>query len=126
MATITLVTGLLLVVLGVGAYVFSGLASVTALIPAMFGAIIAACGGLAARPRWHNRSILAAAVVAILGVFGALGRIVPELFSADGVQWNLAAGTQVAMAVISLAFVVAWIVWLARRKKTGGAVRSDA
>lgn len=72
MGKVTLVFAGLLVLLGVGAYVLSGMKSVTALIPAFAGVILGACGALAvAKPGVRKHAMHAAVVVAALGLLAA-------------------------------------------------------
>jgi hypothetical protein len=85
MASFTVRVGLLLIVFGIASYVTTGGVSVTALIPSVFGALLAALGLVAVRQERARRHALhAAAVVAFLGLIGtasALGQL-PGL--ADG------------------------------------------
>lgn len=94
--------GAALVVLGIGAYVGSGADSVTALIPAFFGIVLA---GLGWAGRGEDRRALAmhiAAGVALLGFLGgAMGLAsLPALLSGDELDRPWAVATQSAMAII--------------------------
>lgn len=106
MAGATIGFGLTLVVLGVAAYFAGGRESVTAMIPAFLGVPIAACGFIALRMTRERPALLVAGALGALGVVGALGRIVSTIASGDSVDWNLAALTQVVMAVVCAALVV--------------------
>src|SRR5690606_41366867 len=90
MGAATIGFGLALIVLGVGAYLGSGRESATALIPAFFGLALAICGGLAFK--WPKPGVIAAMVVAALGLVGSLSRIVPALVGGEGFTLNLATG----------------------------------
>jgi hypothetical protein len=69
----TIAIGLLLMLLGVGSYLLTGGASLTALIPALFGLAIAGLGGLALASQGpHSRAQFGAILLAILGLLGSL------------------------------------------------------
>lgn len=108
--------GLTLVVLGGAAYFGSGMASATALIPAFFGVPIAACGLLAAKPARRTGPIVAAGVIALLGLGGSLSRIVPALTGGEGLELNLATGVQILMALLTAVLVLLIAVWFARSR----------
>lgn len=123
MAWIVIGFGSALVLLGIGAYVGSEMASVTALIPAFFGAAVLVCGVAASRPRWARGAVIGASAVAVLGVVGSLARIVPKVLRGEAVRLDLAAGTQIATAALCAALAIACVAWLVRRKpvERGGA-----
>ena len=71
MVRFTTAIGVALVILGVGAYVLTAAASITALIPAFVGVPLLACAAVA-RSATRRRAALAVAVaVALLGALGA-------------------------------------------------------
>lgn len=72
MTNVTLAVGAVLIALGVIAYVVTGFASLTALIPSALGLVIAVLGIIARRASAHQHAIHAALVVALLGVLGSL------------------------------------------------------
>jgi uncharacterized membrane protein len=72
MAKVTQLVGATLVVVGVVAYVATGFASVTALLPSLLGLVIAVLGVVAARVDAGQHAIHAALVVALLGLLGSL------------------------------------------------------
>ncbi len=72
MAKVTKLVGAILVVVGVVAYVATGFASVTALLPALLGLVIGVLGVVAARIDAGQHAIHAALVVALLGLLGSL------------------------------------------------------
>lgn len=76
MTNLTYTIGGILTALGVIAYVATGAASVTALIPAFVGAALLICAALAHRPALHRHSIHAALVLALLGAAGSLMNVV--------------------------------------------------
>lgn len=72
MATITILLGCVLILLGLAGYLLTGGASVTALIPAAFG-IVLAIAGLAARDeRRRKHAMHAAVLIALLGLLGTI------------------------------------------------------
>lgn len=111
MARITLFTGILLVLLGVGAYLVylpTSHSSPTALIPAAFGLLLLGLGWLGRSERWRMHAMHAAALVAVLGLAGSARGLLslPALLSGGEVARPGAVVAQSAMAVICLAFVV--------------------
>lgn len=72
MTTVTQIVGAVLVVLGVVAYVATGFASITALIPSALGLVMLILGLVARRASAHQHAIHAALVVALLGALGSL------------------------------------------------------
>ena len=104
--------GITLVVLGVGAYVLSDFASITALIPALFGVLIAILGVVGRQQTDWER--LAAYGIGLLAVFGVLGstRGIPDiiaLLTGETVESTIAAVSQGAMIVICLVLLAAVI-----------------
>lgn len=100
-----IVLGIVLVVLGIGAYVLSDFASVTALIPAFFGVLIAILGVVGRQQTDRRR--LAAYGIGLLAVLGVLGstRGIPDiiaLLTGESVESTIAAVSQGAMIVICL------------------------
>ncbi len=107
-----IVLGIVLVVLGIGAYVLSNFASVTALIPAFFGVLIAILGVVGRQQT--NRQRLAAYGIGLLAVLGVLGstRGIPDiiaLLTGESVESTIAAVSQGAMIVICLVLLAAVI-----------------
>src|SRR5690606_8963672 len=98
MGAATLGFGVGLIALGVAAYLGSGRESWTAMIPAIFGVGLAICGGVALK--WPKPGVIAAMVVAALGLVGSLGRIVPALAGGEGFTLSLATGVQLTMAIV--------------------------
>lgn len=76
MTRLTFGIGAALIVLGIVAYVATGAASVTALIPTFVGLLLLVCVALARRPALHRHSIHAALVIAVLGAVGSLMNVV--------------------------------------------------
>ena len=76
MTGLTLAIGGILTALGIIAYVVTGAASVTALIPTFVGLLLLVCAALARRPALRRHSIHAALVIAVLGAVGSLMNVV--------------------------------------------------
>jgi drug/metabolite transporter (DMT)-like permease len=73
MERITINGGVAMILLGVAAYVSSGFASLTAMIPAFFGIPIAALGWLAKDENKKKHAMHGMAVLALLGFLGSVG-----------------------------------------------------
>ena len=102
-----IICGILLVLIGIVGYVngqAAGRASVTALIPAFFGIVLAALG-LASQAKESLRKHLmhAAVVLALLGFIATAGRLLSRMSELTA---SPAVISQASMAIICLAFVV--------------------
>ncbi len=107
MPSIAIVHGALLILIGVLGYVYSvanNTASMTALIPAIIGVLIALLG-LGARSSENLRKHLmhAAVVIALLGFLAVAGRLIPRL---SELTFSVAVVSQIATALICFMFVV--------------------
>ena len=108
-STLGIVLGLALVVLGVAAYVLSDFASITALIPTVFGVLVVLLGVWGRRPGRQRLAVYGIGLLALLGVLGS-ARGIPDLIAlltGEPVESTIAAVSQGAMIVISLALLVA-------------------
>ena len=104
----SLIIGVGLVVLGIGAWVLTDFASITALIPAIFGILVV---GFASVGRETDRQRLGVYGIGSLGALTILGslRAVPEviaLASGETVDSTVAMASQGIMIVLGLALVV--------------------
>ena len=93
------------VLLGIGAYFVTGMQSMTALIPAIFGLLLAAAGAISLKNLKHGGHF--AALVGLLGFLGtarSLGKV-PALLSGEPVERAAAVGVQAVFAVLSVIFV---------------------
>ncbi len=113
MIRITILLGIVLLLLGLGAYGYAMTgeeASVTALIPAFFGGPILSLGLLAAQlPARRALLIHIAVVLAVLGLLGAARGLtsLPALITKpDEVARPAAVIVQSAMAVLCLVYVI--------------------
>jgi hypothetical protein len=107
---LSIVLGVALVALGVGAYVLSDFASVTALVPAIFGVLVAALGVVGHRRTDRRR--LAAYGIGLLAVFGVLGstRGIPDMIAlatGGAADSTVAVVSQGAMIVVCLVLLLA-------------------
>ena len=95
--------GLILIVLGVASYVLTGRTSVTALIPALFGAVLVVCALVARNEAARKHAMHAAVAVGLIGALAALGRGVPAAL--DGGATRPAVLSQLVMGVLLLIYV---------------------
>lgn len=107
MPTIAIVSGILLVLIGIIGYVFSivdGNTSLTAMIPAIFGACLIFLGALA-RGKENLRMHLmhCAVLIGLLGFLVPAWRIVSRI---GDIKVSLAILSQAAMSLICLVFVI--------------------
>ncbi|WP_440763881.1 hypothetical protein [Natronorubrum sp. DTA7] len=101
--------GIALVALGIGAYVLSDFASVTALIPAVFGVAIALLGVVGWQTDRQRLAIYGIGALALLGVLGS-ARGIPDviaLLTGGSVESTVAAVAQGSMILIGLVLLVA-------------------
>jgi hypothetical protein len=113
MTSLSLITGIALVTIGVIAYAVTGGASVTALIPALLGVLIGGAGIAAnCKPELRRHLLHGAMAVALLGALGSL-RGFALLPSVAGIA-------QVATLLVCATFVVAGVrSFIAARRSSG-------
>ena len=116
----SIVSGLALVVLGVGfylAYMGTPESHWTALIPAIIGLPIFLCGLVARNPEKRMMAAHIAATFGLLGALGGLGRAVPKLVSG---QVSSAVIASLLMGAICTIYVIACVQsFIAARKARG-------
>ena len=95
--------GLILIVLGVASYVLTGRTSITALIPAFFGAVFVICALVARNEAARKHAMHAAVAIGMVGMLAALVRGVPAAFRGDVTRPAVMA--QLAMAGLLLIYV---------------------
>ena len=103
MPTTTRYFGLILIVLGIASYMLTGRTSVTALIPAAFGAVLVICALIARSENARKHAMHAAVAVGLIGALAALGRGVPAAMAGDAMR--PAVLSQLIMGVLLLIYV---------------------
>jgi len=108
LANKTIATGVALIVLGLAGYFGAGAASLTALIPAAFGVVLAALGAAARNDARRKLAMHIAVVVGLIGFFGSVSGLLklPRLVAGDEVARPLAVVAQSVMALLTAYFVV--------------------
>jgi len=107
MPSTSIISGILLILIGILGYVFSlidGNTSVTALIPAAFGLLLVIFGFLAKSKENLRKHLMHAAVLV-----GLLGFLIPTIrlaSQASNIKVSLAVLSQAAMALVCLFFVI--------------------
>ncbi len=107
MAVTTIVFGLALMVLGVGSYLATDAVSVTALIPAFFGAVLEGLGWLALNERMRKHAMHAAVALGLVGFLATARGLLtlPALLSGADVARPAAVREQAAMAALMAIYV---------------------
>ena len=107
MASTTIALGVGLVILGLAGYFLSGAASLTALIPAVFGVALAVAGLIARDERKRKHAMHAAVVVALLGFLGSVRGLlqIDALFNGTAAR-PAAVISQSIMALLTLGYIV--------------------
>ena len=102
--------GIILIIVGIISYIATEAVSVTALIPAFFGAVFGGLGMLAKRSEATRKHAMhAALLLAILGLggsFGGLTAIIGLIFGGEAPERMSAAISQAIMAVFCIIFLV--------------------
>lgn len=104
MSGTTRLFGLILIVLGIASYTLTGRTSITAMIPAFFGAAFLVCAMVARRSDAARKHAMHAAVaIGLIGAIAALVRGVPGAL--NGNASRPAVQAQLAMGVLLLVYV---------------------
>ena len=108
-STLGIALGAVLVVIGIAAYVVSDFASITALIPAIFGVIIAGFGVVGRQTERRRLAVIGIGVLALLGVAGSARGIsdVIALLTGGAVDSTVAAVAQGSMILVGLILLFA-------------------
>ncbi len=107
MPSTTIALGVALIIVGLAGYFLTGAASLTALIPAAFGLVIALSGLIARDERKRKHAMHAAVVVALLGFLGSIRGLLQIGDVFDGTAARPAAiVAQTIMAVLTLVYMV--------------------
>ena len=107
MARFTLAVGVILVVLGLGAYFGTGQTSFTALIPSVFGLLLVIFGAMAQNPERRKMAMHIAVAVAMIAFLGSI-RGLPaflQLLGGNEVERPTAAVVQVVTALLGFLVV---------------------
>ncbi len=104
MPSTTRLFGIILIVLGIASYFGTGRTSVTALIPSFFGAVFVILALVATNEAARKHAMYAAVALALVGLLGTLGRLVPAL--ADGQIGRPAVLAQLVMSLLLLGYFV--------------------
>ena len=107
MTTTAIICGIILILIGAAGYVngqATGHASVTALIPAFFGAALAVLGGIGKYSEGLRKHLMHVAVlIALIGFLLTAGRLVMRM---SELTMSPAVLSQIAMSVVCLVFVI--------------------
>jgi hypothetical protein len=106
-ARVTMVFGVVLIALGVIAYAGTGAVSITALIPALFGAVLVLVGWVAVNERYRKHAVRFAVAIGLVGFLGAVPGLIGlwDLISGAEVQRPAAVVSQSLMAILMAVFV---------------------
>jgi hypothetical protein len=103
MPSVTRLAGFLLILLGIGGYLGTGRTSITAMIPAFFGAVFLILAMVARKPEARKHVMHAAVALALVGALAVIPRIVSGVSA--GQSTRPAVLSEIAMAVILLLYV---------------------
>jgi hypothetical protein len=107
MVRFTTALGIALVVLGVGAYVLTSAASVTALIPAFVGIPLLVCAAVARAETRRRPALVVALAVAVLG---ALGSSMNAIRIGEAIAGTAQRPSAVWVSTIMFVLLVAYVV----------------
>jgi hypothetical protein len=103
MTSTTRLFGIILIVVGIASYVGTDMVSLTALIPAFFGALLLMCALIARNEGARKHAMHAAVAIGLVGAVASLARALPAVIS--GNVWRPAILAQLLMGVILLVYV---------------------
>lgn len=103
MPSTTRLFGLILIVLGIASYTMTGRTSITALIPAFFGAAFVVCALVARKETARKHAMHAAVALGLIGAIASLVRAVPAVVG--GNLSRPAVMAQLAMAALLAVYV---------------------
>lgn len=107
MPSTSILTGVLLILVGIAGFGFSildGSNAPTALIPAAFGLLLLILGYVAkSKENLRKHLMHAAVIIGLLGFIIPLTRLIPQM---NNIKVSLAVLSQIAMSLICLVFVI--------------------
>lgn len=109
MARTTLILAIIFIVMGVFSYFYSGQASVTALIPAFFGALYLVFALVAMNAaKWHKPMMIASLVLSVLAIGGTTKGLMSFVKWLQGVPVErlFAVSVQAAFCVLALIYLI--------------------
>jgi hypothetical protein len=115
MARTTIGFGIVMIILGLGAYFGTGRESMTAMIPSFFGIVVVVCGAAALKPGAAKPALITAGVLSVLAVLGIAGRLVPAAME-DGLTVDAATITQIVFAIVAAALAALVFARLPKKK----------
>jgi hypothetical protein len=106
-ARTTIIFGVVLIALGIVGYVGTGAVSVTALIPSVFGVLLALLGWLALNERYRKHAMHVAAAIGLVGFLGSVRGLIrlSDLIAGTEVERPAAVISQSVMAILMVAFI---------------------
>ena len=106
MTRITFIYAAILIIIGLIGYLGSGMASITALIPAFFGVLMLVIGFLALNENRRKTAMHIASALGLIGFLGTMGGIfdVGAMLSGQEIMRPGAAVSKALMAVVSLVY----------------------
>ena len=104
MTSTTRIYGIVLIVIGVAAYFWTGRTSVTALIPSFFGALLLICALIARNEAARKHAMHVAVTLALFGSLSSFYLAAPGLTS--GNLLRPAVVIQLVMAIVLIIYVV--------------------
>ena len=105
MSRISIILGSALILIGVGDLLGARVSNSTAFTPAALGAAMVLLGWTSRVQSYARRSIITAAVLAVLGFFGAGLRVLTAVLEENGTINNSSLTLQIAMCMICAAYV---------------------
>jgi hypothetical protein len=107
MSSLSVWVGVLLIALGVGGYVMTSMVSLTALIPALFGVVIAGLGAWGRDAARRKTAMHAAMGIALVGILGSIRGLIalPGLLAGGTVARPAAVYSQAAMAIVLIVYL---------------------
>ncbi len=127
MAKITIGLGFVLMALGLGGYLGTGREHLTALIPVLFGLLLALLGLVALKESMRKHAMHVAAVIGLLGFAGTVKGLMklPMLLTGGELERPAAVAVQAAMAIVCFVFVVL-CVWSFIKARRASAAKQDS